>query len=551
MGGTAGSGRVLVADGAVAPGRRRGAVAAEPDSDLGGVAEPGPWPGSAGAEAGRAPGIGGAAESACRTGSVGAGVGVPWAVAEGAEASGLAEAAEPVEPERKPGRDSGTGGAAVPGRRSGWADVGTRPVSGMAGGAAGRAGTSGGVSGRMGRKRLVVSWAVSAGALVGRGGGVGRWLGRGGTTLPGALVPAAPRAVLPAVACGFVPSAPRTVVPAAACAGVASAVRPVVAAPSLRVSRPVAGGASGKRAEACGGGAGSGPASRAEGTRRFGKWGRVSGEPTGMPSGSAAGLGRRDESAGASERSSASPSNRDGRPASPSPSSAGPAVSASVIGRDGETPSELLPARDVGPPSAAPPPHGQGSPSLPRPLHGDQPSSAASRSLRGGEGVGVGRRGANALKGSEPRQGDHTPVDSAVESSVGSVSGGGAVVSCGCRSAGPWPTGGGWGGRGGMEACCASVLMHPRFLAPGPTTCTRAVVLALNRSAPDLSVPDTHTRTDGPASRCGMCSRGRSAVRARHSTGCPRRNGNQSTSPGHLPGTSPYPAVILSGRLHS
>ena len=90
----------------------------------------------------------------------------------------------------------------------------------------------------------------------------------------------------------------------------------------------------------------------------------------------------------------------------------------------------------------------------------------------------------------------------------------------------------------------------PRFLAPGPSTCTRAVVLALNRSTPGQSVPGTHTRTNGPASGC-MCNRRRSAVRARHSTGCPCQNGNQSTSTRHLPGTSPYPAVILSGRLRS
>ncbi|AXE84676.1 hypothetical protein C1703_06690 [Streptomyces sp. Go-475] len=48
-----------------------------------------------------------------------------------------------------------------------------------------------------------------------------------------------------------------------------------------------------------------------------------------------------------------------------------------------------------------------------------------------------------------------------------------------------------------------------------------------------------------------LSGRRRSAVRARHSTACPWANGNQSTSPGHLPGTSPYPAVIQSGRLRS
>ena len=61
----------------------------------------------------------------------------------------------------------------------------------------------------------------------------------------------------------------------------------------------------------------------------------------------------------------------------------------------------------------------------------------------------------------------------------------------------------------------------------------------------------THTRTSGPASVGTVCGRRRSAVRARHSTGCRCRFGNQSTSPGDLPGTSPYPAVILSGRLRS
>jgi hypothetical protein len=56
-------------------------------------------------------------------------------------------------------------------------------------------------------------------------------------------------------------------------------------------------------------------------------------------------------------------------------------------------------------------------------------------------------------------------------------------------------------------------------------------------------------RTGVPARRAAGAAR--SSVRARHSTGCRRVNGNQSAPPGHLPGTSPYPAVILSGTLRS
>lgn len=55
----------------------------------------------------------------------------------------------------------------------------------------------------------------------------------------------------------------------------------------------------------------------------------------------------------------------------------------------------------------------------------------------------------------------------------------------------------------------------------------------------------SHTRGSGSASPS------RSSLRARHSTGWPRSNGNQSADPRLLPGTSPYPAVIMSGRLRA
>ena len=194
---------------------------------MGGAAEPARDPG-------RAPGIGGAADSERRTASA------------GAEADDAAEGAGPAEPRRKSGRAPGTGGTDESERRDGSAGAGVRPVSGTAGGVVGRAGAPGGVSGGIGRSRLVVSWAVSAGAFGRRGGGVGPWFERGGTAVPGVVVPSL----------------------------------------SDRASRPAAGGASGKRAEARGGGGLSGAASRAEVARKLGKGGGVSDESDGAPSAS-------------------------------------------------------------------------------------------------------------------------------------------------------------------------------------------------------------------------------------------------------------------------
>jgi hypothetical protein len=114
----------------------------------------------------------------------------------------------------------------------------------------------------------------------------------------------------------------------------------------------------------------------------------------------------------------------------------------------------------------------------------------------------------------------------------------------GCRRRGPWgsrPVARPVGSRGavGWERAALPCSCTPRFLVPGPVS-TYAARPHIARIPARM---DRH-----PA---GASPRGRSDMRARHSTGCPRRCGNQSTTAGHLPGTSPYPAVILSGRLRS
>ena len=145
----------------------------------------------------------------------------------------------------------------------------------------------------------------------------------------------------------------------------------------------------------------------------------------------------------------------------------------------------------------------------------------------GARGAWSGRRGAGAGRG-----------PSAWTGSVALRPAGGSGV----------PGAGGAVGRGGMGACRASVLMRPRFLVPGPDSSHTGRPSSRTRAGrPHVArIPARPDRR--PA---GTPARGRSAVRARHFTGCPRRCGNQSTTAGHLPGTSPYPAVILSGRLRS
>lgn len=127
--------------------------------------------------------------------------------------------------------------------------------------------------------------------------------------------------------------------------------------------------------------------------------------------------------------------------------------------------------------------------------------------------------------------------------SSGAVSDGSAAVfrgGCGGR--------GGLLGRGVKEARRASVLMHPPFPRPGRCV-PRGPVASCPRPGTESSRAHIPVRTERhPGSDPRPA---RSAVRARHSTACSCTNGNQSTTPGHLPGTSPYPAVIQSGRLRS
>ena len=181
------------------------------------------------------------------------------------------------------------------------------------------------------------------------------------------------------------------------------------------------------------------------------------------------------------------------------------------------------------------------------------------------EPVGVDRRGGVAAAGraGEPEGapapyglggvGPNSWSDGAVEAGGGSESGGAGVPG------GIGGVAGGVGGRGGMEARRASVLMLPPFpraraIGPG-TELVRAVSqLFLRAAGTALSGRPSRARIPAVADRHPGRDRprqGRPSLRARHSTGCPCAAGNQSAGPRHLPGTSPYPAVILSGRLRS
>ncbi|RPF32130.1 hypothetical protein EDD92_2008 [Streptomyces sp. TLI_185] len=333
-GGSAGAGGVVEPEGAPAgraggtdlaagSGRCNGSADCE-DSAPDRVPEPAEASGPDEPEAARAEGIRPAAESARRRGSADgdddidrvpepAAASAPDGTAAPEPAPAPAEDIPPAaESARRRGSADGEDGGRVPEpagasgvsgvAEPGGGDVGVRPVTGVVGG----------VTGGIGRRRVVVSWGVSAGAFGAPGGGVGRWVGRGGTSVPGAG------------------------------AGVPALLR-------------AAGGVSGKRAEACGGGGVCGPDQASPPTTPS----RVGG------SGAGAGSGSADES--------------------------GPA-------------------------------------SVSEPM----------------EGV----RWPNASKGPERRHGDH-------------ASSAAVAVSRGRLSDGDDPTVGGWGGRGGMEACCASVLMHP------------------------------------------------------------------------------------------
>ena len=121
-------------------------------------------------------------------------------------------------------------------------------------------------------------------------------------------------------------------------------------------------------------------------------------------------------------------------------------------------------------------------------------------------------------------------------------------------------------GCGGTGARRASVLMHPPFPRTRATVCflcgpVFSCPCSYTHRRPPRLTRHAHKKTKSSRARIpaaadrhpgrGRTTGGVSSVRARHSTGCPRSNGNQSTPPGLLPGTSHYPAVILSGRLRS
>lgn len=114
-------------------------------------------------------------------------------------------------------------------------------------------------------------------------------------------------------------------------------------------------------------------------------------------------------------------------------------------------------------------------------------------------------------------------------------------------AAGGWAGLGGVVGRGGTEARRASVLMHPPF----PHVRAVRSCAGPRRSRRPRRRPSGHAYPHG---RAGIPARRR---RGANSPACvrvtlrvvPGRTGTSPPGRGHLPGTSPYPAVILSGSL--
>lgn len=116
-------------------------------------------------------------------------------------------------------------------------------------------------------------------------------------------------------------------------------------------------------------------------------------------------------------------------------------------------------------------------------------------------------------------------------------------------AAGGWAGLGGVVGRGGIEARRASVLMHPPF----PHVRAVRSCAGPRRSRRPGRRPSGHAYPHG---RAGIPARRR---RGAYSPACvrvtlrvvPGRTGTSPPGRRHLPGTSPYPAVILSGSLRS
>ena len=473
----------------------------------------------------------------------------------------------------EPGDAAGRDGTPAPegdtGRAGSWRGRSGAPGTGR-GGTAGRGGP-GGVSEAVvgvGRRDVLVSGPVFRGASPVPAVAVGRWGGRGGT-VPGRS--------------GF----------------------------ARRGSVAEAGGVSGKRAEAGGGGGLTVSAAKGEKGRRPGKRGRVSEEPDADASAEPEPASvPTAEPAPASDPAPAPDPLRAPEPLFAKPSLSN-LLSSDVPPGSGPLPwatarsaSEPFPRSPV--PASAPAPRRAARRALPpshHPVPGRSPSQVALPSpssrlplplpVDAAPGLpctfdcpcascvpdtdGIGPRSETALEAApeDPRVPEYgpsksPPVVSAVLPDTTRLSGSAesarlveSVAFTGCVEL---PEGAcGEGGCGGTGARRDSVLMHPPFPRTRATVCFMC--------GPVCSCPCSYTRRRPPrltryaektkSSRAripaaadrhpgrGRTTGGVSSVRARHSTGCPRSNGNQSTPPGLLPGTSHYPAVILSGRLRS
>ncbi len=361
---------------------------------------------------------------------------------------------------------------------------------GVGGGVVRAAGESVGSAG-MGQRRVVVSARVSAGAPGRRGGltraaGVLGLGGMKGRSRRGTAEADRPPEV-PVVGAGAEAGTgrggtdARSVSPAAGCGGT-----PVL---SARGGEPVAeGGASGKRAEAAGGGGTTRDRCCSAVGRRFGKR--------------------------AGEADARTPSCSRGRMSPPSKRRASPSSKDRA----------LLPSKRR---ASSPPRAWTASPSK-----APVPSSSAARG-RGGPPAAPGPGRGPAAPGpgrapAMPGMRDGSPV-----LRLGKTPGA-LVVACVASpdawtpfgevgsSCGPRAPSGGADGRGGVGERRASVLMHP---------------------------PLPRTRATGPPCPPEALLRSVPVLPARHSTGCHWADGNQSAGLPHLPGTSPYRAIIRSGGL--
>ncbi|SEC08140.1 hypothetical protein SAMN05216482_2034 [Streptomyces sp. PAN_FS17] len=112
--------------------------------------------------------------------------------------------------------------------------------------------------------------------------------------------------------------------------------------------------------------------------------------------------------------------------------------------------------------------------------------------------------------------------------------------------------GGGVDGRGGMGARRASVLMHPPFPRPLARPRAWAAVVLLGLPHPVRTPPTRHayprrgTVIPAPDAAVDVPTCVRVTLRVE-----PARTGTSPRPRADLPGTSPYPAVIPSGRLRS